>query len=327
MAAQGEYLYRLGFLSLILFPISLLYGLLFNLQRGLYRTGILQRKRVTAPVIVVGNLTVGGTGKTQLVISIARHLAANGYRPGIIARGYKGTSPVWPREVEVDTNPEEVGDEPVLMATATGLPVCAGPDRHQSAQQLVDQHNCNIIISDDGLQHHRLHRDVEIVVIDGIRRFGNGLLLPAGPLRERTSRLQSVDFVVCRGGVAAAGEIGVEYSANAFVNLGNSDRVALDYFKGKSVHAIAGIGNPDQFFTMLEQAGLAPTRHVFPDHYAYRAEDFQFNDSLPVVMTQKDAVKCRQWADDRLWYLEISAKLPETLALGILQRLKELPRG
>jgi tetraacyldisaccharide 4'-kinase len=152
-------------------------------------------------------------------------------------------------------------------------------------------------------------------------------LFPAGPMRENESRLKTVDFVVCRDGKPKENELGLEYSASGFVNLRNGNKVALDYFSGIAVHAIAGIGNPEQFFRMLDKAGAVATRHIFPDHYAYRQRDLQFGDSLPVVMTQKDAVKCRRWANDRFWYLEISADLPEALTLGIMQRLKELPHG
>jgi tetraacyldisaccharide 4'-kinase len=327
MSSRGEHFYRFGPLSILLYPLSLLYGLLYKLHRAIYLGGLLRRKRLPVPVIVVGNLTVGGTGKTQLVISLARYLSEQGYRPGIIARGYRGRAPTWPQDVNVDSDPVEVGDEPVLMAIATGLPVCAGPDRYLSGRQLIEQHGCNVIVSDDGLQHHRLYRDIEIAVIDGSRRFGNGLLLPAGPLRESKSRLSTVDFIVCRGGNSKAGEIGFEYSASSLVNLKSGNRVMPGMLDSRSVHAVAGIGNPEQFFRMLEKAGLTLSRHAFPDHYLYQPQDLQFDDTRPVVMTAKDAVKCRRWANDRLWYLEITATLPDRLALGIMQRLKELARG
>jgi tetraacyldisaccharide 4'-kinase len=325
MAALERHWSRITPVSLALFPLSLLFCLVVQIRRFLYRHELLRIEQIPVPVIVIGNITVGGTGKTPLVIWLAQILAQAGYRPGIVTRGYRGESPAWPVAVSATTPARIVGDEAVLLARRSSCPVMAGPDRAGSARQLASQ-GCNVILSDDGLQHYRLARDLEISVIDGARRFGNGLCLPAGPLREPRSRLGSVAFRVTNG-APAGGEIGMQLEMNGFSNLaGATPPVTAKHFSSR-VHAVAGIGNPERFFTTLRELGLRIVPHAFPDHYVYRPEDLEFSDDGPVIMTEKDAVKCESFARPNYWALSVSARPAGDLATRILQHLKEKPFG
>ena len=263
------------------------------------------------PVVVVGNITVGGTGKTPLVIALAQRLASLGHRPGIISRGYGGTQADAPRLVDQADGPEHVGDEPVLMRRRSGVPVAVGRDRVAAARMLVTSHGCDVIVSDDGLQHRRLYRDVAIVVIDGSRGLGNGWCLPAGPLRESRSALGRADIRVSNGpGVAADFDMrmaGARLFALDHVGAGMN----LEALRGLTVHAVAGTGNPERFFRQLEAAGLTIERHPFPDHHAFSATDFSFAaaDSV-ILMTEKDAVKCENLAiPGSAYYLPVDAEL------------------
>jgi tetraacyldisaccharide 4'-kinase len=230
----------------------------------------------------------------------------------VICRGYGGKSNHWPQLVTADSSPEEVGDEAVLIANHCQCPVGAGPDRVQAAQLLIRDKQCNIIVSDDGLQHLALIRDIEIVVIDGERRFGNGLCLPAGPLRELPSRLNSVDLVVSNG-QAKTKEHVMTLRYNTFEDInGNSASKSPSEFEGTSAEALAGIGNNERFFNTLEALNIAINRHSFPDHYAYQSNDVMFNNDLPVLMTEKDAVKCKRFSLENTWYLKVHAELNES---------------
>jgi len=322
MAALERHWSRITPVSLALLPLSYLFCLLVQLRRFLYRRGLLPAERIPVPVIVVGNITVGGTGKTPLVIWLAQVLTQAGYRPGIVTRGYRGESPVWPLAVTATTQARLAGDEAVLLARRSLCPVIAGPNRAAGARQLAAQ-GCNIILSDDGLQHYHLARDLEIAVIDGSRRFGNGLCLPAGPLREPVSRLDRVTLRVTNG-VPAAGEIGMHLEATGFSNLAEASRpsVPASHFIS-DVHAVAGIGNPERFFATLRELGLKIIPHAFPDHHAFRPQDLEFGDAQPVIMTEKDAVKCEAFAKPHYWVLTVSAHPAGDLAERILQRLKE----
>ena len=300
-----------------LVPLSWLYGAAAAAHRALHRRGVLGTQRVGAPVIVVGNLTVGGTGKTPLVVWLAQRLAARGLRPGIATRGYRAGATGARRVGPLDAAPE-VGDEPLLLARRTGLPVAIGRQRTQAARLLIAA-GCDVIVSDDGLQHHALARDCEIVVVDAERRFGNGWLLPAGPLRERPSRLMSVDAVVTNGGEAAEGEFAMRLTAAKAVSLQNGREVALAQFSGATVHAVAGIGNPERFFRMLRAAGIDVIPHPLDDHAAIGAADIRFEDRNPVLMTEKDAVKCALAADDRHWYVPVEAQFGEADAAALVQ--------
>lgn len=310
--------YRNSPLSVALAPLGWAYCFGAVLRRAVYRVGILATRRVDAPVIVVGNVTVGGTGKTPLVIWIARLLKSCGLRPGIVSRGYRGRADKWPQQVRPDSDPVMVGDEPVLLARATGCPVAADPNRLRAARTLLAHVECDVIISDDGLQHLALGRDVEIAVIDGIRRHGNGRCLPAGPLREPASRLDSVDIVVANGG-GIPGEFDMRMVAEEAQNLLEASmRRPLETFRGAPVHAVCGIGAPERFFMSLERAGLTLIRHQFPDHHSFSAADIRFDDAVPVLMTEKDAVKCRRFADPRHWCVPVQSRLPKAFGARLL---------
>ena len=304
-----NYWYRRSPWLMLLTPAALVYCGLVRMRRSFYRSGLLVRQRIPVPVVVVGNLTAGGTGKTPLVSWLVEFLRVSGYRPGVIARGYKGRARHWPQRVHADSDPRVTGDEAVLLAGRCGCPVVVGPDRVAAAQALLAQADCDLIVSDDGLQHYGLQPDVEIVVIDGMRRFGNGFCLPAGPLREPPGRLTEVDLVVVNGS-GGPGEYSMTMRLEWAISL---DRCigsrALSSFKGQSVHAVAGIGNPARFFADLRQAGIRPEEHAFPDHHAYVAADLEFDDDRPVMMTEKDAVKCRNFGLGNGWYIPVTIEM------------------
>lgn len=303
-----------------LLPLSALYCAVVAARRWSYRIGVKKPHRLNVPVIVVGNLTVGGTGKTPLVIWLARFLRAQGYHPGLIARGYGGKAAHWPQTVTADSNPAQVGDEPVLLVRATGCPMVVAPDRVAAARALLAENDCNVIISDDGLQHYALGRDIEIAVIDGERRFGNGHCLPAGPLREPASRLSGVDLIVANG-AAMAGEYALRVEADDAVNLVSGERHALEHFRAQPVHAIAGIGHPARFFNALRETGLSIETHAFPDHHAYRPDDLAFGDAA-LLMTEKDAVKCHDFARPNFWSVGTRVGLPDDFGARVLALLR-----
>jgi len=296
-------------LTLVLLPLTLLYCGIATVRRYAYQYKLLSQQTVGVPVIVVGNISVGGTGKTPLVVAIVKWLTQQGYRPGIISRGYGGNASHWPQAVTPQSVPAMVGDEAVLMAQRSGCPVYVGPDRVSAATALLAANHCNVIVSDDGLQHYALARNIEIAVIDGQRRFGNGLCLPAGPLREAAFRLKSVDLVVNNGGVGK-NEISMTLVPGGFHYLGDEGRVeSAAFFNGEKVHAVSGIGNNARFFEQLKKLGINIQPHAYNDHYSYTASDLEFGDNAPVIMTEKDAVKCRQFANTDCWYLKVEAEL------------------
>jgi tetraacyldisaccharide 4'-kinase len=314
-------------LTPLLYPLSLVFGLVVASRRALYRFGLLERVRLPVPVVIVGNVSVGGTGKTPLVLWLAAFLRERGRKPGIVSRGYRGRTAV-PQAVTPASLPEECGDEPVLIAQRSDGPVWIGADRVAAARALLAAHpDCDIIVADDGLQHYRLGRDVEISVIDGARGLGNALLLPAGPLREPESRLAEVDFLVVNGaGVGlkarAVAAFDMALKPRGFYNLLNpQQRGTAGMFKNRAVHAVAGIGNPQQFFDSLQRLGVTFTAHRFPDHHAFRAADLKYPGADFVVMTEKDAVKCRQFADERHWVLRVDAEVDSALGERILQKI------
>ena len=314
-------------LSFVLAPIGWIYRFLMSVRRIAYQAGLLPVKRVDVPVIIVGNITVGGTGKTPLVIWIAEYLKQNNFRPGIVSRGYGGKATHWPQQVRPDSDPVMVGDEPIVIARHTGCPVAASPDRYTAVEQLLKHQDCNIIVCDDGLQHHALGRDIEIAVIDSIRRFGNGRCLPAGPLRESVSRLKTVDMIVSNGN-PGHGEYPMEYVAKSLCSLSNPDKeISPESFRDKTVHAVAGIGYPAKFFSMLRACGMNLIKHEYPDHYQFRKQDIQFGDGLPVVMTEKDAVKCMSFADEDHWYLAIDVRMNNIFEHRFSNLLKDITHG
>ena len=302
-------------LNALFYPLSLLYGAVTALRRLIYRCiGQLdpeRHKRLGAPVIVIGNVYVGGTGKTPLIMALACRMREQGFRPGIISRGYvpgkaKHHGEIPARLIDPHDPAEQVGDEPRLISQATGLPVAVGRNRYSCARLLVDA-GCDVLLSDDGLQHYALPRDLEIAVVDARRGHGNGWLLPAGPLREPLRRLKTVDWVVYQDG---------KDPANCFELIptrcraldGRSGERPLTDLRPTEVHAVAGIGHPERFFAMLRRHGLTVQAHPFDDHHHYIAADLDFGDDLPVLMTAKDAVKCVPFASPKIWVVEVALK-------------------
>jgi len=309
-------------LSLLLIPVGWLYCLITNFRRWAYSSGLFHSNKLSVPVIIVGNISVGGTGKTPLVIWIIDFLKRQGWKPGVISRGYGGKAGKLPQEVGIDSDPALVGDEPVVIARHTSCPVYVSPDRFAAGKALLANNECDIIVCDDGLQHYSLHRDFEICVIDGKRRHGNGRCLPSGPLREAQSRLRSVDAIVCNG-AKADGEFSMVFEPVEIKQVKGSSSKSFEDFMDEKVHAVAGTGNPDRFFEALRDQGLNIVEHPFDDHYKYKRSDFDFGDKNPVIMTEKDAVKCTGYAQDNHWYLSIVAKLPEIFEHRLVNLLKQ----
>jgi tetraacyldisaccharide 4'-kinase len=312
--------YRLSWLSLALAPLSLAFGAGVLARRLAFRAGWLRADRLPVPVIVVGNLVAGGTGKTPLVLWLVSALRARGFFPGIVSRGYRGANAV-PQEVVPAGGAERFGDEPVLLAERSGAPVWIGRDRAAAGRALLAARpECSVLVCDDGLQHYRLARDFEIAVEDE-RGRGNGLLLPAGPLREPASR--PVDALVLNGAPPRAGAFAMRLEPAGFRRVAQPGAgVAPDALRGKRLHAVAGIGNPRRFFATLEALGLAFTPHAFPDHHAFAAGDLEYPDCDAVLMTEKDAVKCRRFARDDLFALRVEARVDERLADSIAARIR-----
>ena len=333
---------RLGGLALVFFPFALLFWVVVKVRRFLYRVRILPSWRARVPVVVVGNITVGGTGKTPLVIEVLDILVRRGWTPGVIARGYgrvpsresdpRGVVRVYP---DVAT-PEHFGDEPVLIARRSRVPVYVSPDRPAAARALLDAHpEVNVLVSDDGLQHYALARDVELAVVDGERRFGNGLLLPAGPLREPVSRLAEVDAAIVNGGwsdtVAAPRQFAMQLGRERFFAMAANQELSPEEFalatRGRSVVAIAGIGHPQRFFEHVAMLGVLARPIGFADHHAYQAQDLKLPGAEVIVMTEKDAVKCAAFADARMWYMRVDAILPPEFDDFLLTRIAQSRRS
>lgn len=304
-----------------LLPLAALFGAAAALRRGLYRIGVLRQADVGVPVVVVGNLTVGGSGKTPVTLAVAAALRAAGFTPGIVSRGYGARVP-GVRVLRDGDSADAVGDEPALMAARGVAPVAIGADRVAAAKALcAARPDIDVLVSDDGLQHYRLARAVELVVVDGRRGLGNGALLPAGPLREPRSRLAHVDAVLCHGAPRDRMESFTLVPRPAR-RLDGSDERPLAAFRGTRVHAVAGIGDPRRFFDMLARLGVFVTPHPFPDHHRFRPQDLAFDDAHPVLMTEKDAVKCLSFTHERAWFVPVDADLPATVQERILARLR-----
>ncbi len=319
-----------------------LFWLISTLRRLLYSAGILKQIQIPVPVIVVGNISVGGTGKSPLTAYLVKELKKKGYRPGIVSRGYGGKSEHYPLLVNDLSKTSEAGDEPVMLYQMTNSPVVVDPIRSRAALKLYNDHDCNVIICDDGLQHYALSRDIEICVIDGQRGLGNGHLLPVGPLRESKKRLSDVDFVVVNGDKCSVEPLikseginpseflfGMTLRAADLVNLFDVNVLPINELKCLDIHAVAGIGNPDRFFNALKELGANVDGEGHPDHHDFVLTDIEFNDDLPVVMTHKDAVKCRPLFNQdlsgkpsNLWYMPVDAQIDESFIDSLCEQLK-----
>ncbi len=313
-------------LTLALAPLALLFCAAVGMRRFLYRSGVVRTTRLAVPVIVIGNISVGGTGKTPVVLWVTGLLTHGGFRPGIITRGYGGDGKL--RAVTRNSPPSEVGDEPVLLAHRTQAPIFCGPSRVRTARALLAARpECDVLISDDGLQHYALARDMEIAVVDGARCFGNGLPLPAGPLREPVSRLSTVDALVCNGPSSSLGLPNFEMvlAGDQCVNLADpQQKCSATQFKEMSIRAVAAIGNPARYFAHLRQLNLQFSEHPFPDHHPFRPKDLAFAGDDIVLMTEKDAVKCAAFAKPNWWYLPVTAQVDPALGELILAKVRAL---
>lgn len=305
----------------LLSPLSGLFRLVSACRKIAYQQDWLTRQKLPVPVIIVGNISVGGSGKTPFVIALVMALKKAGYHPGVISRGYGGKSPAYPLDVTAETAAVQSGDEPKLIAQRTACPVVVAPRRAEAGRFLLSHYNCDVIVSDDGLQHYALQRDIEIAIVDASRGLGNGYCLPAGPLREPKSRLQQVDFTVWHG-PTAANKLTMQLQLDDAVNLQSGKKIALAAWRGQTVHAVAGIGHPQRFFSQLRQHGLNVVEHAFADHHVYLQHDLTFAEAYPILMTEKDAVKCRSFASADSWSVPATALIPEALLTAVRQKLR-----
>ncbi|SFG41644.1 tetraacyldisaccharide 4'-kinase [Neptunomonas qingdaonensis] len=317
---------------LLLWPLEKLFICLSQRRR---KQQSLQQWISPVPLIVVGNINVGGTGKSPLVIALIQWLRDQGYRPGVVSRGYTANPGAYPFSVTEQSSVEESGDEPLMIVQRTQVPMVIDPDRVRACQHLLKIHNCNIIISDDGLQHYAMGRDIEIVVIDGKRGLGNGHCLPVGPLRELPERLGHVDMLIVNGagGYEHSKAITMQLAVTGLVSLKDGQRHDVSMLVNTEVntevntrvHAVAGIGNPGRFYNTLRQAGLRPIEHSFPDHHLFQLSDITFDDALPVIMTEKDAVKCALLPlSAPAYYLQVDAQLPAKFSEQLMQLLQNV---
>ncbi len=309
--------------SVLLYPLSVLYRLVVVLRHAGYRTGLFRSSKLPVPVIVIGGISVGGSGKTPLVIAMVQFLKEQGYSPGVLSRGYGGQSDSWPRQVGKSTTADIVGDEPQLIFERCEVPVVVGPDRVQSGSHLIEAFGCDVLVSDDGFQHFALRRDLDVVVIDGEFGTANHWCLPAGPLREPVSSLDRAHVLVVNGNpdrtrLKGKEALAMHVEVRDAKNLATGRVHGLPAFQGAPVHAVAGVGNPRRFFRALQGAGLTVVNHAFPDHHQYSPEDFCFDPVQEILMTEKDAVKCREMKNkEKMWavpaYLHADPEIFETV--------------
>lgn len=321
--------YGTGLLSgvwiVLVSPLTLLYWLLSTVRIWAYRLHVLKQRKFDIPVLVVGNISVGGTGKTPVVIAMVERLRSAGWKPGVVSRGYGGKAEQYPLLVTGDVSAAMAGDEPALIARRTKCPVVVDPNRSRAVYLLEKHYDVDIVISDDGLQHYAMARSMEIAVVDATRRNGNGWLLPAGPLRESRKRLAKVDAVLVNNG--EEGEASFRLKTGEAVNLLDGSSLPLKAFSGNQGHAVAGIGNPQRFFAELDAAGVKFAAHSYPDHHHFQASDVDFPDAKWVLMTEKDAVKCQQFATQKHWYVPVEARFNSLAKFKLdklLQRLQLL---
>ncbi|MEO1946651.1 MAG: tetraacyldisaccharide 4'-kinase [Methylophilaceae bacterium] len=313
-----------AFFYVVLTPLSWVFGIVTALRRQAYSIGVLPSTKLPVPVIIVGNINMGGSGKTPVVLWLVEQLRNNGYTPGVISRGYGGVNNMQPISVHQDSLASQVGDEPLLIAKRTGTPVWIGRKRVDVGSALLKANpECDVIVSDDGLQHYWLKRDIEIAVVDSESTSAH-YLLPAGPLREPRSRLQTVDFIICNGEKTITQAFNMQLRGQTFYNLANPQQtVEVDYFTDKSVKALAGIGKPERFFWGLTNLGLDFEGVSFDDHHAFTTEDLESITCDALVMTEKDAVKCQPFAQKHHWVLPVEAEIEATLLPQLLAKLKK----
>ena len=317
-----------------LLPLAAIYWVLVTVRRLLYRVGALKTARTAVPVIVIGNITAGGTGKTPTTIWLSREMKARGFRPGIVSRGYGGSKSGTSMRVDAESDPAVAGDEPVLIAMRTQCPVVVDADRARAASMLIED-GVDLIIADDGLQHYALGRDYEICVVDGARILGNGLLLPAGPMRETLGRVERVDQVLVNGRIAPGAEVlpagmqnAIEFSlvASEACRLNGSLSRPIDRFADTTVHAVAAIGNPGRFFDLLRSHGIQVIEHAFPDHAPIPRDVLDFVDDFDILMTEKDAVKLGQQLSDRYWYIPVDLTMDPQVSGPWLEQVESRMR-
>ena len=299
---------KFGIVNFLLLPLSLVYFVFSKIHFWLYKFNVLDVNISKVPIVVVGNITVGGTGKTPIVISIANYFESKNKKVGVVSRGYGGKYSKKSVEVLSSSDSIECGDEPLLIKHKTKAQVVVAKKRSKAVEYLNHKYSLDVIISDDGLQHYSMGRQIEIAVIDGKSRLGNGLFLPSGPLRESKNRLKSVDFII-NNGSSSDGEISSQLEAQSYINIVTKEKRGLDFFKNKKCNAVAGIGKPDNFFSMLRALGVEVISKSFPDHYQFSEKDLSFHNKYPIIMTSKDCVKCSQFASNQMWYLDTDAKI------------------
>lgn len=319
--------YKDFFIAALLMPFSFIYMDVVRFRRWQYKTGRKTVTKVSVPVVIVGNLTVGGTGKTPLVIYLAKQLQEKGFKPGVISRGYGAESETWPQRVTADSDVSAIGDEPILIVEQTKCPVAVGPIRVDAAKLLIEEAGCDVILSDDGLQHYALARDIEIIVIDGERRFGNNYCLPAGPLREPQERKYEADFTVCNGGEAEEDETLMQLEGDVAINLQTGEQKSLYEFGELQCHALAGIGNPERFFKHLQKYHISSSYDEFPDHHVFTESEISYNKADAIFMTEKDAVKCKTFASNKHWFVPVQARLPNEFVEQLISLLKSKKAG
>jgi tetraacyldisaccharide 4'-kinase len=306
----------------LLRPLEGVYRLAVSLRAWLYRRGIFRTVHPDRPVVVVGNITAGGTGKTPVVIALVDALKSRGLMAGVVSRGYGASGHDFPHVLGKDSTVRDCGDESLLIHRRTGAPCVVSPSRVEACLALLERYPVDLVISDDGLQHYALGRSLEIALYDARLGFGNGFCLPAGPLRESRRRLDTVDFALARGSQAVAGD--VFYEADCLVNLNDSRKLPANPDElGTDVYAVAGIGEPGQFADMLRGLGFNPEQVNFRDHHDYQPGDFVGLVGKPIIMTEKDAVKCATFAGNNSWYLCIHAQVPEALIKAVVALAKQ----
>jgi len=311
MKSLDQYWDSINVISILLLPLSALFYLISSLRKFAYQTGIISSYKSPVPVIIVGNINAGGTGKTPLIIELVKQLQNQGKKPGVISRGYGGQSNSWPQIVSSNTTAVQVGDEPQLIYQHTQCPLVVGPNRKDDIELLLKEFSCDVILSDDGMQHYALQRDIEICVVDANKKFGNGFFIPAGPMRESRSRLKSVDLVLHNGGDKR--DFSFEMNPLDCLSMSKRDlKHGLEFFSGSTVHAVAGIGHPQRFFSMLEKQAINVIPHAYKDHHDYQLSDLIFDDNLNVLMTEKDAVKCINLSLPNHWSVPVAILLSDT---------------